>query len=241
MGVLTINPASDPLGQALLDYLNGTCVSDIVVHSSMFYPDILPVKQLFRSYNEMPDIEKKALDLCKGHILDVGAGAGPHSLWLQEQGRRVTALESEKKAKKVLEKRGIEDIVASGYFDYSGQQFDTILLLMNGIGICGDMDGLDRFFRNSGKLLKPGGQILLDSSDIAYIFEEEEPVKPEEKYYGVVDFRMEYQGVIGEEFNWLYVDFETLKQGCRRHGYTCELVLEDGNHAYLAKMVMGRG
>ena len=162
---------NDIFGTALLDYLAGNYTQDIRTYSSLDEKDWLPLPYLFRAYNDMPKLEKEALQHCKGTVLDIGCGAGSHSLWLQEQGLEVTALDASKGAVITCSKRGVSKVIHANLYDYKEKQYDTLLLLMNGIGLAGSLGALTRFFSHLKLLLKPGGQILLDSSDIIYMYQ----------------------------------------------------------------------
>ena len=137
---------NDIFGQALLDYQNNDYTEDIVTKSSLDEEDILPLPYLFRSFDEMPPIEQKALQLCKGKVLDIGAGAGSHSLYLQNKGFDVTALDSSKGSTDVCKLRGIKKAVHGSLLDYADSSFDTLLMLMNGIGLVGEIGSLTDYF-----------------------------------------------------------------------------------------------
>lgn len=230
---------NDIFGRALLDYQNNDYTEDIVTKSSLDEEDILPLPYLFRSFGEMPPIEQKALQLCKGKVLDIGAGAGSHSLYLQNKGFDVTALDSSKGSTDVCKLRGIKKAVHDSLLDYADSSFDTLLMLMNGIGLVGEIGSLTDYFSHLKSLLKPKGQILLDSSDIIYMFEEDEDGGiwvPDQNYYGEVEFTMLYKGKSGLPFKWLYLDFQTLTNAAEASGLNCELVLEGEHYDYLARL-----
>lgn len=232
----------DIFGNAILDYQLGTYTEDIKTYSSLDEEDVIPVPYLFRTYKAMPPLEKKALKLCKGSILDIGSGAGSHSLYLQEKGFDVTALDHSHGAVRACKLRGIEKVVESDLYDFKGQKFDTLLMLMNGIGIVGKLKNLDKFFNHIKTLLKPGGQLLLDSSDIIYMFEEDEDggywLPDTGNYYGEVTFTMEYKKKKTDEFPWLYIDYNTLQRAAQSSNFNCELVSEGEHYDYLAKLTL---
>jgi len=230
----------DIFGKALGDFQNGNYSEDIITYSSLGEKDKLPLAYLFRDYDAMPVIEQKALDLCRGSVLDVGCGSGSHSLYLQTKGFEVIGLDTSEGAVATAKLRGVYDVIHLNIFDYSGMKFDTILLLMNGIGIAGRLGELGRLLSHLEALLNPGGQILLDSSDIIYMFEVDDDggywIPNNCKYYGEVEFTMEYKGLKSAPFNWLYVDYNSLKQVADQQNLSCELVYEGPHYDYLARL-----
>ncbi|WP_203227039.1 class I SAM-dependent methyltransferase [Prevotella koreensis] len=228
----------DPMGMAITDYHKTGNADRLRVLSPMFEEDEIPLQTLFRKYEEMPIIERKALDLAKGKILDVGAGAGCHSLVLQERGIYVTAIDISPLSVETMKKRGVKKVSEQDFFTLDGR-YDTILMLMNGIGIVGTLERLQEFFCHLDKILAPGGQVLCDSSDISYVFEDDNgmiDIPPEMEYYGEHSFRMKYKNVIGESFEWLYIDADTLKEKAANNGYAVEVVAEGEHYDYLARI-----
>ncbi len=229
----------DIFGKAVLDYQLGNYTEDIITFSSLDEEDTIPIPYLFRDYKKMPLLEQKALQLCKGEILDIGCGAGSHSLYLQKKGLQVTALDYSKDAIEACNLRGIKNTIATDFYTYTAKKYDTLLMLMNGIGIAGKLSNIDSFFKHLKSLLKPNGQILLDSSDIIYMFEDESGeywIPDNGNYYGEVTFSMEYKKEKTSEFNWLYLDYNTLQRAAISNNLTCELVSEGKHYDYLAKL-----
>ncbi|WP_394747167.1 class I SAM-dependent methyltransferase [Spongiimicrobium salis] len=230
----------DIFGKALLDYQLGHYDQDILTFSSLEEEDNIPLPYLFRSYEEMPFLEQQALALCQGTVLDIGCGAGSHSLYLQEKGYEVTALDQSKGAVEVCKQRGLTNVVHSTVLTYSGKKFHTLLLLMNGIGLAGRLADLDSFLQHLKSLLLPGGQILLDSSDIIYMFDTDDDggywIPDTVDYYGEVIFTMEYKSEKSAPFPWLYLDFNTLQRAAIHNNLTCELVSQGNHYDYLTKI-----
>ena len=228
----------DPMGRAIAEYWKTKTADRLRVFSPMFEEDEIPLTTLFRSYEDMPEIERKALDMAKGRILDVGAGAGCHSLVLQERGMDVTAIDISPLSVETMKEREVKKVIEQDFFTLEGQ-YDTILMLMNGIGIVGTLERMPEFFRQLDKILAPEGQLLCDSSDISYVFEDEEgliDIPNEMDYYGEHSFWMQYKNTIGEPFDWLYIDEDTLKEKARRYGYTAEVMAEGEHYDYLARI-----
>ncbi|MCF7560413.1 class I SAM-dependent methyltransferase [Sabulilitoribacter multivorans] len=228
----------DLFGKALLDYQNGHYTEDIITSTSISDEDMLPLPYLFRSFDEMPKIEKKALKLCKGLVLDVGCGSGSHSLYLQEKGFTVKAIDISKGAIKVAKQRGVLNAEVMHVLEET-KTFDTVLLLMNGTGIFQEMIQVSKYLTHLKSLLKPNGQILIDSSDIKYMYEDEDGglwIDTNANYYGELDYFLSYKGENELPMKWLYLDFNTLRLACETVGLKCELVLEGGHFDYLARL-----
>lgn len=229
-----IPPAHDVMGQAGIDFmLSGNRDKVIKVWSDVAETDSLPVRYLFRDFNEMPPLEQKSLMLCKGRVLDVGAGMGAHSLYLQNQKVDVTALELSPLACEVMSRRGVINVLNEDFFVLKTDvKYDTILMMMNGIGLVGKINNLARFFKQAAILLAPGGQILLDSSDLRYLFLDDDGsllVNLSGRYYGEVVYKMSYQKCQGKRFPWLFIDDELLAYYAGLNGFKFEK-LADGLH-----------
>lgn len=230
---------NDPIGAALLDYLEGAKNTQIRVESNITEDDVIPVPYLFRTEKEMPELEQLALNACQGEVLDVGAGAGCHSLVLQKRGLSVKAIDVSEGAVEAMRRQGVQQVRQQNFYQLQGEQYDTLLLLMNGIGIAGTLTGLERLLQHSRKLLRPGGQILLESSDILYMFEEEDGsvlLDLNAAYYGEVNYNMTYGSHESGWFNWLFIDPELLEEYATAQGFALEVLWEGEAGNYLARL-----
>ncbi|WP_435137771.1 class I SAM-dependent methyltransferase [Formosa sp. A9] len=228
----------DLLGKALLDYQNGNYTEDIITSTSISDEDDLPLPYLFRDFNNMPKLEQYALKTCKGRVLDVGCGAGNHSLYLQQKGLQVKAIDISEGAIKVCKLRGVTHAEAHSVLEET-DTYDTILLLMNGTGIFQKLSYVTKYLSHLKSLLQPNGQILIDSSDIQYMYEDEDGglwIDTNAAYYGELDYYLSYKGEKEQPITWLYLDFETLKTACTTIGLQCEKIKEGPHFDYLAKL-----
>ncbi|MFC7347345.1 class I SAM-dependent methyltransferase [Chryseobacterium zhengzhouense] len=229
----------DLMGRAIWDYFHKEDPKDLQTETSISELDELPVDYLFRDFEEMNKIEKKALKLASGRVLDIGAGAGSHSLYLQnERNLDVTALDISPKSIEICKLRGIQKAVAQNMLEFSGETFDTILLLMNGTGIFQSLKVIDIYLKKLHSLLNKNGQILIDSTDILYMFDTDEDggvYIPAERYYGELDYTVHYKGESEDPIKWLYLDFNTLKNAAENNGFRIEKVVQDED-SYLARL-----
>lgn len=233
------------MGTAMLDYVKDRPWENIRTWTSVGGEDELPLPYLFRTYNEMPALEQKALQLARGSVLDIGCGSGCHALWLQQQGIEVRAIDISEGAIETCRLRGVVKAEVGDVWNLCGETYDTLLLLMNGMGICSRLEKLPDLLKHLKGLLKPGGQILADSSDLIYMFEQEdddsevenpEYALPADHYYGEVIFRTFYKDLAGDEFPWLYVDFYNLQLHASRVGLKCDMILKGDHYDYLARL-----
>lgn len=231
----------DLFGKAILDFQTNNSPKNLITETTISEEDEMSVAYLFRDFNKMPKIEQKALELSRGKTLDVGCGAGSHSLYLQNEKKLdVTAIDISKNAIKACQLRGLAFAKETNILNLdSDEKFDTILLLMNGTGIFGTLKNTSKFLQKLKSLLNPGGQILIDSSDIIYMFDEDEDGAyevPANGYYGELEFSLSYKGEKEDSFPWLYMDYNTLQNAAFANGLQCKLILEGEHYDYLARL-----
>ncbi len=233
----------DIIGTALQDYYNGNYSEDIFTETNISEEDELPLSYLFRTFKEMPEIERKALKSTKGKTLDVGCGAGSHSLYLQEKHFDVMAIDTSKGAIEVCKLRGVKDAKNIDLLQLENETFDTILLLMNGTGIFKNLESTSRYLQHLKSLLNPNGQILIDSSDLRYMYDSTEDggiMVPADRYYGELEFTMRYKKMESESFEWLYIDERTFERICTLNHLNFEVIARGSNFDYLAKITLAK-
>jgi len=227
----------DLFGKAIFDFQTNNSPEDLITETNISESDEMSVAYLFRSYNEMPQLEQKALQLAKGKVLDVGCGAGSHSLSLQnDRNLDVTSIDISPKAIQACKLRGLKNARVQDMLTLENEKFDTILLLMNGTGIFGTLAATPTFLQKLKSLLNKNGQILIDSSDIIYMFDQDEDGAyeiPASGYYGELTFTVSYKNETETTFPWLYLDYNTLQNAALANGLQCELILEGEHFDYL--------
>jgi len=230
-----LNPEDDLYGQALYDYYKGVHVGDLCINTSYGDVEEMPPEVFFRDFDDFPVLEAIALEHCRGKVLDVGAGTGCHSLILQDKGLDVKPIDISPYCVKIMHARGIEQVDQTDFFSIRHQKFNTILLLMNGLGLVGKIKNMPNFLSHCKKLLEPGGQILLDSSDVNYLTEEYK-IKSTGQYIGEISYQYVYKNNKGPWFDWLYLEKARLQEISEKEGWRVEFLFEDVNNQYLASI-----
>jgi SAM-dependent methyltransferase len=224
----------DIFGKALLDFFQGQFQPPLFLHNEYGDPEEMPVESYFYGFEDYSELEIFALQQAYGKILDVGAASGRHALHLQENHQDITALDISALCGQLMRQQGVKQVLIQDVMGYEGVEYDSILMLMNGIGIAGDLDGLEKLLIHLKKIVKPAGQLLVDSTDISYLYEG--AVRPEEKYFGQLVFHYEYRGEEDEPFRWLYIDQQKLMDISNKCGWNCQVIFEDETDAYLARL-----
>jgi SAM-dependent methyltransferase len=225
----------DALGQAIFDHYHQSEPSKLWIHNQYGPKEEMPVNTFFRDADDMPDLEFFAISECRGKVLDIGAGAGSHSLLLQDRGVDVTAIDISPLAVQVMQERGVNNAFEADIYSYQPGSFDTLLLLMNGIGLAGDLEGLKTLLKHLKSLLNHGGQILFDSSDLSYLYEGN---PPQDRYYGEIAYQYQYKQLKTDWFKWLYIDEQTLTQIANEEGFDVNVLVEDEYDQYLVRLTL---
>lgn len=223
----------DLLGQAIFDHYHQLIPDTLWINNQYGPKEEMPVDTFFRNVDDMPDLELFAINECKGKVLDIGSGAGSHALLLQDRGVDVTAIDISPLAVQVMQQRGVKKAFEADIYTYHPGKFDTLLLLMNGIGLAGNLDGLKMLLIHLKSLLNPGGQILFDSSDVAYLYEGK---IPSDKYYGEIAYQYQYKQLKTDWFKWLYIDEQTLTIIANEAGFDVNVLVEDEYDQYLVRL-----
>ena len=226
----------DVLGTAMHDYYFKNHPQKLWIHNNYGEPEEMPVRIYFRNENRMPKLEQMALQLCKGTVLDVGAGVGSHALALQGKGYEVTAIDISAKAVEVMKLRGVKTAINGDVFCYQNNQFGTILLMMNGIGFTGNTTKLRLFLLHAKTLINKGGQLLFDSSDVAYLYDYKLPQR--ETYYGEISYQYDYKNERTDWFTWLYIDRYLLAEIAEEAGWKTEVLGEDNWDRFLVRLTL---
>jgi hypothetical protein len=214
--------------------MNGLYKTPLIVHTSYGGKEIYDVEYFFRDFEEMPDIEQYALSFCAGRVLDIGAGAGSHSLYLQEEGFDVTALDISSGCLNIMLARGIQKVLNTDFFILHDGGYNTLLLLMNGIGISGNLEGMVRFLQLAEKITASRAQIIFDTTDVGGSIGKDPGDK---RYVGELKYRFEYKGKRSAWFGWLYIDAQKLIEICEETAWMPQVMYENTAGQYLARLL----
>ena len=216
----------------MLDYLKGEEDACCILRrdDGIAYPPIY-ARQFFYP-DGLPELDRIAVERCTGRVLDIGAGAGSHSLAIQDRGLEVTSIDISAKAVKVMSQRGCRDARVGDVFDSYSAPFDTVLVILN-IGIVQNLDGLARFFKQLGTLMTDKGQLITDSIDPRNSEDQSYRKYTQDKiakgrYLGERTLRFEYKDQTSDWFEWMHVDPETLGQYVAQAGYSMKHLGSDG-------------
>lgn len=229
----------DVIGAACVEYFSKKKAVNITVESSVNEKSIIPVPYLFRDFDEMPEIEKVALLHCRGKVLEIGAGVGSHALELQNKNLQVLAVDHSPGCCEIAKARGVKEVLCEDFLNLNLKGFDTILLMMNGIGVCGSLKGLDNFLIKAKSELAKGAQLIFDSCDILYMFLNDDGslnFNLNGAYYGEVEYKMSYKKWKGNSFQWLFIDEGRLKEMALKHGFTFTKLFQEEEGMYLVSL-----
>lgn len=230
---------NDPIGRAIADYFKTGKAPDIQINTNYTVGETMAPSVFFRSEEELPEIEAEALRLCRGKVLDIGAAAGRHALALQNRGLEVTALEQSEISVKVMQQRGVKNVVCDDVFHFAEKGFDTIIILMNGAGIGQTVNGMKNLLLHLKTLLNPNGQMLMDSSDIRYLFEEDDGSVwidlANKTYLGEMEYEVTYKESF-TRFKWLFIDYDTFSDIAREVGLIPSMITNGDHYDYLARL-----
>jgi SAM-dependent methyltransferase len=234
--------AMEPFGRALRAYLGGDSSVDLIVRRDDGKTSFLPISLFFRAESGFTAMERTAMELCRGRILDIGSGAGSQSIVLQDKGYRVTAIDISPEAVTVAGQRGVADVLCTDMFSFKGGPFDTLLMMGHGIGMVETIEGLKRFLVHAPSILAVNGQLLVDSLDVR-VTEDAENLAYQEanrkagRYIGEICMQFEFQDQKGPYCGWLHVDAETLREHAESTGWQCEVVHQGEHGDYLARLI----
>ena len=215
----------DFYADAVLDYAKSKTVDfKFDFGDGIKYPHDL--SRYFRNFAELQPIEKHLISLSKGKILDVGSSTGYYLSFMEKQGK-VTGLEIAKKLVEFGNHNYTKNLIQGDIFSLVfNEKYDTITLLENNLGMCKDVEGLNKFISIFDGILTPEGQILImtkkyDKKNHKYNFNNITTLTPY------------WNGKKGIGFNWITFDQEYLANIFLKYGFVTEQVFLDEDNLLL--------
>lgn len=230
----------NPFARALSDFHSGNHNAAFTIRRDDGFQQQVSAATFF-NVAYYPRVEMLAMGECRGSVIDIGSAAGRHSLELLRRGFKVTSLDMLPEMRPIMEDRGLTDVVIDDIMQFEGRRHDTLLMLMNGIGMAGSIEGLERFLRRAHDLVVPGGQILADSIDVS-VTKHPQHVAYREKNLasgrpvGQQTFIMDHKSEDSVQFDWLHIDFRSLAQTCDLTGWHAELLDSEDDGHYLCRL-----
>ena len=228
-------------GKALIDYYNGDRTAEIILRRDDGFETALLISMFFRSEAEFFPGEMEAINLCRGTVLDIGAGSGIHSLVLQSRGLKVTAIDIDPNAVEIMIDRGINDVRCVDVMQFENGAYDTLLMLGHGIGMTENIQGFNLFLDHAVNLIGNKGQLLINSVDVRQTDDSvhlkyHQANKNKGRHIGEVLMQIEYKGERGPFFGWLHIDPQTLEKRSAMKNWETEILCQEMNGEYLARL-----
>lgn len=223
-------------GQAMLEHLRGSSGRLTFVRDDG-YRDPSDVRPYFAPFSQWSLSERRAVRQAKGHVLDIGCGAGRVALYLQRRGFDVTAIDISPEAVESARLRGVRNAIAmdARRLSFPDGRFDTIVMFGNNLGICGDLGATRRLFLKAHRMVRRGGH-LLASSGVPAVWEKAHASYIKENVRrgrspGLMRLKIVYRGRHGSWFSVLFLGTDDLLRLCATTGWDVEEVfLEPKSH-----------
>jgi SAM-dependent methyltransferase len=236
-----VSPA-EPLAVALLDHHRDGRPRRVKALRADGVEFEIETEEYFTLEGELAELDRQALALARGRVLDVGAGAGRHALALQAKGCEVVAIDVSPTCVALCRERGVRDAreldvmtLAGGACEDIAEalgRFDTIFFGMQTLGVAGGVVPLGRLLAGLRRLLLPGGAVIADSSELRVAWEGDEADRSPTR--GEIVLSTRYRGLRGEPFPWLYLAAEDLAAIAREAGFEIETSGRVSSGEYLA-------
>ena len=230
----------DTFGKGLMAYYRGSKAPHSI-HRDDGLVDEVSFDTYFSEYESWPWYEKEALRYVKGKILDVGCGAGRHSLWLQKKGFEVSAIDISPMAVEVARLRGVKDcrVMSALELSFDPNSFDTVLLFGNNFGIAGNITNTKKMLRILYRITTKNGQIITTcrnpfATDKPIHLRYHELNRNRGRPAGQITIRIEYKGELSDWFELLMVSPQEIDGIVKAANWKIKKVFEGENGIYAA-------
>jgi len=230
----------DAFGQALYAYYTRGINFLLAIRDDGFVSDAGGVKVYFDEYEKWPVREKRALKFIKktDKVLDIGCGAGRHSLYLQSRGIDVTGIDNSPLAVKVCKLRGLKKAKALGIEDVEKKSgcFDVMLLLCNNFGLLGTEKRAKKLLKKFYKITPPGARIITESydSNTAFFRDYREFNRKRGRHPGAFRVKLSYGRYETDWFEYIRVSVRELGAVLKDTGWKVSKVFPTKDYSYVA-------
>jgi SAM-dependent methyltransferase len=231
----------DVFGKMLLDASAGLEIPEIVERDDHFLVSELPVTRYLSGYAQWPSVQQKAIEFARGRVLDVGCGAGRHSLYLQEKGFDVMGLDVSPGAIQLCRRRGLINttLLSIDQISPATGKFDTLVLLENNFGLLESRNKAKRILEQFYLITHEQGRIIAETSDPYNsrdpdILEYQKQNRAKNRMSGQIRMRLRYRRLISDWFDYLRVSKSEMKELLRGTGWEIGEILEFDHRSYVA-------
>lgn len=237
----TMKPEQDAFGQMMWAYYRGKEVCEIVERDDGYFSAYHGPKVYFSEYRDWPLIGQKAMQFAKGRVLDIGCGAGRHSLYLQKKGLEVLGIDSSPLAIKICKLRGLKkaEIMSLEDVDFKPDSFDTILMMGGNFGLLGSLTKARRLLKRFHKMTSEDALIIAETRDP---YKTDNPAhleyhklnKKRGRMSGQVRIRVRFEKTVAEWFDWLMLSKEEMRELLQGTGWKVSEFIESEDSRYTA-------
>ena len=222
-----LKPEEDAFGQEMWAFYKGDRTSEIVERDDGYF-DASPKgpKAYFSEYEDWSQVERSAIEFVKGRVLDIGCGAGRHSLYLQKKGFDVLGIDNSPLAIKVCKLRGLKnaEVMAIEDVDFRPDSFDTIIMMGINFGLFGSFKKARRLLKKFHKMTSRNGLLIASTRD-AYKTENPDHLeyhrlnKERGRMGGQLRIRVRFRKYVGRWFDYLIVSKKEMKKILKGTGW----------------------
>jgi len=237
-----LKPEEDAFGQSMWAYYKGQEVYEIVERDDGYFdaPGATP-KGYFSEYQDWSPVEKKAMECVKGRVLDIGSGAGRHSLYLQKKGFDVLGIDNSPLAVKICKLRGLKKakVMSIENVDFKPNSFDTITMMGNNFGLFGSFKKAQRLLRRFHKMTSKNALIIGATrnpykTDNPFHLEYHKLNREKGRMGGQLRIRIRFRKYVGRWFDYLMVSKEEMKELLKGTRWKVKEFIDSEDSIYIA-------
>jgi 2-polyprenyl-3-methyl-5-hydroxy-6-metoxy-1,4-benzoquinol methylase len=237
-----LKPEEDTFGQEMWACYKGEEASEIVERDDGYF-NATPgnPKSYFSEYQDWGPLDRKAMEFVEGRVLDIGCGAGRHSLYLQNKGFDVMGIDSSPLAIKVCKLRGLKKATSMPIeeMNFESNSFDTVIMMGSNFGLFGSFQKARRLLKKLHKMTSENGLIIASTrdtykTDIADHLEYHKRNKEKGRMAGQLRIRIRFRKCVGKWFDYLIVSKKEMEDILKGTGWKIREFIDSGDSLYIA-------